>query len=31
MLIRRMCVKDRARRLQDFNAVLAELGKLAAP
>jgi len=26
-----MCVKDRARRLQDFNAVLAELGKLAAP
>ncbi len=28
VLIRRMCVKDRARRLQDFNAVLAELGKL---
>ena len=31
VLIRRMCVKNRARRLQDFNAVLAELGKLAAP
>ena len=31
VFIRRMCVKDRARRLQDFNAVLAELEKLAAP
>ena len=28
VLIRRMCVKDRARRLQDFNAVLEELEKL---
>jgi serine/threonine protein kinase len=28
VLIRRMCIKDRSRRLQNFEAVLAEIEKL---